>query len=188
MAQSIAQQVSLLYHQIQTQIEQRGLGAQADGVDSMGSASTFQVRSRPSLWLNSRCEIRPAIAVLEQVTPADQGTIRWILDIEDDRQQPETGYTRAEAADLRSQLYAQAQIPEYWLLTLSQVELRLYRQPTRHGYQQRKLLQVGERASPAVFPFLALQVEEPLPLYFLTRTLEGQKTYTCQALPLQVVP
>jgi Uma2 family endonuclease len=86
----------------------------------------------------------------------------------------------------RRQRFAQAAIADYWAVDMAQVALSTYDSPQSNGYKQCKLLHVGERASPTALPQIALRLQEPLPLYFLTRTIRGQRTYTRWALPLQV--
>ena len=100
----------------------------------------------------------------------DTNTV-WIIDLTED-----------SVDEIRIRLYAQAGVSNYWLLKHSSAELHLYQQPSASGYQSRRVLQVGDRASPNSVP-ITIQLQEPVPLYFMTRTLRGQQTYKSSALP-----
>ncbi|MEL6159432.1 MAG: Uma2 family endonuclease [Cyanobacteria bacterium J06627_32] len=146
----------------------------------------FEVRSHLSIFpepigpgidessVNSSSVLRPAIALLENTN--GQSQVRWAIDIADTWQE----------SDLRSQLYAEAAIAEYWHLSTVQVELRTWTDRVDGAYCCRRLYQVGEQISPAILPKMWLQVQEPLPLYFLTRTTSGHRTYIGHALALQL--
>ena len=118
-----------------------------------------------------------------QGRPAEPVSIPWAIDI-----------VASEAAPLRTSSawqalphqYAQYQVGEYWLMDISTVELRIYRHATTAGYRQYTVRQVGEAASPIAFPQLTLAVQEPLPLFFLTRTTHGQHTDPVTLPPLCV--
>ncbi len=136
----------------------------------------FEVHIRPSVQLSQLSYMKPAILVrkgsgeeLEAEDLADPSTV-WIIDIVEDL--PDK---------TRTQLYAQAGIFNYWSLGNS-VELNLYQQPSVSGYQSHRVLQVGDRASPTSVP-ITVRLQEPVPLYFMTRTLRGQQTYQSNALP-----
>lgn len=79
--------------------------------------------------------------------------------------------------------YAAASISNCWLLDINNVELHAYRQPSQSGYGSYQMLQAGDCTSPDEIP-LSITLQEPVPLHFLTRTLNGQQTYTSYALPL----
>lgn len=88
--------------------------------------------------------------------------------------------------DWQRYLCARLAIADYWLLIPSQSALRTYSIPDTACYQQHQLWHVGEQANPTSIPDIALRVQEPLPFYFLTRTLKGQRAYVTDVLPLQV--
>lgn len=127
-------------------------------------------------------EFKPAISVLESKSAETEAVVRWVIS---------TVYTDSSIADNRllnqqQHLCARLAIADYWLLTPLQSELRTYSMPNTLSYQQQQLCHVGERVSPSSIPEITLCIQEPLPLYFLTRTLKGQRTYESSALPLQV--
>jgi Uma2 family endonuclease len=87
----------------------------------------------------------------------------------DGHPQPEDIFLLVEVADttlrgdrdIKIPLYAQAQIPEVWLLNIPQQCLEIYRQPTPEGYQQVQRLQKGE-ISVQLFPDIQFAVAEIL--------------------------
>lgn len=159
----------------------------------------FEVLVHQPLRIDSPGELVPTLTVVERSPTAT--TLHWVLDLiaEPSVDQPfvaepfvaepfvdrPTPDTYLPSAD-RRQRFAQAAVTDYWAVDLSQVALRTYNRPQGDGYTQCKLLHVGEQASPTALPQIALRLQEPLPLYFLTRTLKGQRTYTRYALPLQI--
>lgn len=96
------------------------------------------------------------------------------------------GAQRLSAMQQQAQAYAREGVAECWLLDIANVELRIYRDLSSTGYRQRSLVHEGATISPLAFPQLKLTVQEPLPLFFLTRTTTGQKTYPAKMLPLRL--
>jgi hypothetical protein len=143
----------------------------------------------------------PSIAVLEPMAllklsgglphPAqtlDGFRVRWIIDVLA-RAADTVADTAAEteaADDLRARLYARRAIATYWLLRPDCAELKIYTQPSASNYRHCQVLQVGESATPAGLSGVRLRLQEPVPLYFLTRTLKGQRSHASVALPLTV--
>ena len=78
-------------------------------------------------------------------------------------------------------------VAEYWLLDTRQVELTVYRDPIDVGYQKQRCFYVGSLVSPIHFPSLMLEIQEPLPLHFLTRTAVGVKVDRVPRLPLTLI-
>ena len=138
---------------------------------------TFEAQLRPHIQLDEFNRLTPAIAIRtscgKTVNPKSHhfSAITWIIDIEQDA-----------ANQKRVELYAQAGIPNYWSLDLDSVELHAYQQPSCSGYIGHRVLQVGDCASPTTVP-LTVRLQEPIPLHFMTRTLNGQQTYQSYALP-----
>lgn len=167
--------ISLLTYQIRRALAQLG-------------CEGLSVQSHQPIKLNDCCELKPAIAVIKSPTTRSHvidcahsnssSSLRWVLDIADE------GLN--QRGTRRSQLFAQSAVCDYWSVTVSQAELRTYQGPTAAGYQRCELRQVGEPVTPASLPQISLCMQEPLPLYFLTRSLKGQRTYTTAAPPLQV--
>lgn len=65
--------------------------------------------------------------------------------------------------DVKAPLYAEAGIPEYWIVNLVQEILEVYREPRDGAYQTKIVLKPSERISPVPWPDLDMQVSELLP-------------------------
>ena len=63
---------------------------------------------------------------------------------------------------LKKQVYAEANIADYWVLDLTKRQLYVYRQPTRKSYQQEQILSEKDNISPLFFPDLQFRVGEML--------------------------
>lgn len=174
----LVQQVVSLRQQIQQHLAQQGVEG-------------LVVRSHEPIRIDQYSELKPALALVSQATAADglnidesnidesnieQPDIRWVLEITD------------KAADSypRRELYAKRAIADYWHLSTQTMELQIYSGLAEATYQTHRLLMVGDQANLTALPTLHLRVQEPLPLYFLTRTARGQRTYESAALPLQL--
>jgi Uma2 family endonuclease len=59
-------------------------------------------------------------------------------------------------------LYAQAGIPEAWLVRLREMCIEIYRNPAPTGYQEMRTLRSGDPVSPLAFPDLELAVDSIL--------------------------
>lgn len=139
--------------------------------------SRFEVHVRSPVQLSEFSYLKPAILVCKGRSEelgseglSNSNTV-WIIDMVED-----------SADKSRTQLYAQAGISNYWSLESHSIELNLYQQPSASGYQRHRVLQVGDRASPNSVP-ITVKLQEPVPLYFMTRTLRGQQPYKSSALP-----
>ncbi len=130
--------------------------------------------------------IRPAIAICaSSACPGTSGTaplIHWVIEV------VSAADAAIESQTTRAHHYAKCGIAEYWSLAIDAVELRTYRLPTAASYQQRQLFHVGDSVSPQAFPHIELQIQEPLPLHFLTRTATGSKPYAFSSIfPLRLL-
>lgn len=63
---------------------------------------------------------------------------------------------------VKMHLYAEAGIPESWLVDLNSETLFVYRRPSPEGYQDVRAYRRGEAVSPEVFPDVSFTVEEIL--------------------------
>lgn len=63
---------------------------------------------------------------------------------------------------VKLRLYAQAGIPEVWILNLPGVNLEVYRGPTASGYKEKRTLGAGDILSPFALPGVTLPVSEIL--------------------------
>jgi len=120
----------------------------------------FLVRSQLPIQLDNRSEPEPDIALVK----SDR------LDYDDRHPKAEEVYLIIEIADstlksdltLKKQVYAEANIADYWVLDLTKRQLYVYRQPTEKGYQQEQIVSEQDNISPLAFPDLQLKVEEML--------------------------
>jgi hypothetical protein len=172
-------QIGILQYQLQRCLDRLQLGR-------------FEVRTEGEKWLRLKeTGAIPlegfAIATLSILTyesPDAKPTMRWVIDV------AEPGASSAElpaqSLNERTQRCARLNVADYWLLSPEQSALQTYCLPSPSGYQQQRLWHVGEQVSPTAIPEMTLRIQEPLPLYFLTRTLQGQRTYPSRTLPLQV--
>ena len=63
---------------------------------------------------------------------------------------------------LKKQVYAEAKIPDYWVLDLAKRQLYVYRQPTEAGYQQEQILSERQSIAPLFFPDFQVKIREML--------------------------
>ncbi|MEM9540297.1 MAG: Uma2 family endonuclease [Cyanobacteria bacterium P01_E01_bin.42] len=68
--------------------------------------------------------------------------------------------TRNRDLSTKKQLYAAANIPEYWIVDIKNRKLIVFRSPESGDYQQSIALSVSETVSPLAFPDLAIAVSE----------------------------
>ena len=69
----------------------------------------------------------------------------------------------AKNLDLKETLYARVGIPEYWILSLAQDRLWVYREPVRGSYQSKLAHGRDEQVSCLAQPDLVVTVDEILP-------------------------
>jgi len=118
------------------------------------------VQKQLPIQLDNRSEPEPDIALVK----SDR------LDYDDRHPKAEDVYLIIEIADstlktdltLKKQVYAEANIADYWVLDLTKRQLYVYRQPTSEGYQQEQILSEQENISPLSFPDLQFKVGEML--------------------------
>ncbi len=115
------------------------------------------INSQNPLSVNTTSEVQPDIALL--TPPADR--------YRDKHPTPEDVLLIIEIASstlktdrtLKLQLYAIANIPEYWIVNLPDKQLETHSNPdTKRGqYLETKRYNVGDKASPSAFPNCQLQ-------------------------------
>lgn len=62
----------------------------------------------------------------------------------------------------KSKLYAQAGIPEYWVINLQQNQMIVYRQLEEGAYQAEQILNVRDNINPLAFPNVTVQLRRLL--------------------------
>jgi Uma2 family endonuclease len=58
--------------------------------------------------------------------------------------------------------YGRAGIPEVWIVNLANLTIEVYREPHFTGYGSKTILRAGDKASPAIFPDVTIDVSELL--------------------------
>ena len=107
------------------------------------------------LRLNEWSETAPDIALLHPESPRNQYP------------SPRFTYAVIEVADttlaldrhIKAPLYAQAGIPEYWIVDLNGEQIEVYREPAADGYRAIRLYGRGEHLSPAFAPDMVVAVD-----------------------------
>ena len=120
----------------------------------------FLVRSQLPIHLDNRSEPEPDVALVK----------RDRLYYDDRHPKAEDVYLIIEIADstlktdltLKKQIYAEANIADYWVLDLTKRQLYVYRQPTSEGYQQEQILSEQDNISPLFFSDLQFKIGEML--------------------------
>ena len=83
---------------------------------------------------------------------------------------PEDVYLLVEVADSilscdrdrKVQIYAKANIPEYWIIDVNQRQVLVFRQPVGETYQMQQVLGVADAVTPLSFPEITVQLAELL--------------------------
>lgn len=82
-------------------------------------------------------------------TPED---VYWLIEIADTTIKRDLG--------LKAELYAVAEVKDYWVLNLATQQLHVFREPQSDGYQRQTILQNQQTVSPLSFPDCAIRVAE----------------------------
>jgi Uma2 family endonuclease len=88
-----------------------------------------------------------------------------------DAEHPATALLIVEVSDsdqvvdrkIKTALYAEAGIPEYWLMDLPRRQLERYRSPAADGYQQLEIVEEAGAVAPEGFPAVSLRIGDVLP-------------------------
>lgn len=118
------------------------------------------VRSQLPIHFDNHSEPEPDVALVK----SDR------LDYDDRHPRSDEVYLIIEISEatlrvdltLKKQVYAQANIADYWVLDLTKRQLYVYRQPTNEGYQEEQILSEQHTIAPLSFPDLQFKVGEML--------------------------
>jgi len=126
-------------------------------LQALGSA--YRVRVQLPLALGADSEPEPDLAVVtgSPRTRADHHPATAILVVEVADTTLDFDRTRKQA------IYAQAEIPEYWILNLVNRLLEVYREPQESAYRATLRLTPGESIAPLAAPAVQIKVSELLP-------------------------
>lgn len=114
------------------------------------------VRLQDPIQLNLLSEPEPDIAIVKprddfyvkaHPTPDD---VYWLIEI---------AGTKRDLG-LKADLYAAADVKDYWVLNLATQQLHVFREPQTDGYQRQTILQNQQTVSPLSFPDCAVSVAE----------------------------
>ncbi len=59
----------------------------------------------------------------------------------------------------KARIYAQAGIPEYWVVNLKQRQVIVYRQPQGEAYQSEQILEATDAITPLAFPAVRIELQ-----------------------------
>jgi Uma2 family endonuclease len=119
------------------------------------------IRTQDPVVLDDFSEPEPDLAIVK-------GSI---LDYTDRHPLPADIYLVVEVAnstlkydcEVKDKLYAQAGIPEYWVINLQDRQVHVFREPTPAGYHQQFLLTELQSISALAFPAIAFPITSILP-------------------------
>lgn len=119
------------------------------------------VYTQDPIKLDNSSEPEPDIAVVK-IDP---------LDYADHHPTPSQVYLIIEVADsslkydreIKSKLYAQSGIADYWVLDVIDRKLHMFREPSPEGYQSEVVLSQEASISPLQFPRLVIALQDILP-------------------------
>jgi Uma2 family endonuclease len=65
----------------------------------------------------------------------------------------------------KAKLYAQTNVPEYWVIDINQRQLIVFRDPQDRMYQSEAVLTATDRIAPVAFPDVAIELQNLLIAY-----------------------
>ena len=125
------------------------------------SAGAVQVWPQNSVHLGEDLELQPDIAILNprEDTYAESnprpGNILIIIEVSDT--------TLSYDRDVKSRIYAEANVPETWIMNLPEDCIEAFTQPGSDGYAQHAIYRRGDTISPSTLPDVQFAVEDLLP-------------------------
>ena len=126
-----------------------------------------RLSTRTIVWIQNPLQLRPE----DSEPQSDVALLRPRTDFYTHAHpEAEDVYLVIEVADtsiekdrqVKFPIYAQAGIPEAWLLNISEEHLEVHRHPTPDGYQEVRILHRGDAITPQAFPDLMLTVADLL--------------------------
>lgn len=121
--------------------------------------SRAHVRTQMPLAADDDSEPEPDLAVVAgdalDYLDAHPATALLVVEVSDDSLRRDRSVKR--------RLYARCGIPEYWIVSLPDTRLEVYRRPVGGAYRDAKTLRAGETVSPLAAPAAAIPVGDLLP-------------------------
>lgn len=112
-------------------------------------------QAKPITLLPSNSEPEPDIAIVQRLGrdyrehhPYPENVF-WLIEYSDS--------SLSKDLEVKTQIYAAAGIPEYWIINLRTRQLIVFRLPTDEGYQSKQTISHGE-ISPIAFPDLPVSI------------------------------
>ncbi|WP_215617962.1 Uma2 family endonuclease [Leptothoe kymatousa] len=93
-------------------------------------------------------------ATLYRDRPPGPSDIYFIIEVADSTLQKDRQY--------KSELYAQASIPEYWIINLQNNQVIIYRQLQDNCYQTEQIFKASDKVQPLAFPALTVDLKKLL--------------------------
>ncbi len=130
-----------------------------DAIRDAFDARLFHVRTQVPLDLGNRSQPEPAVAVvrgkIRDYVKAHPTTAELVVEISDS--------TLKFDQTKKLALYAQAGIPEYWIVNLVESVVEVYRDPRGATYGSKSTYAAGDAMAPLVAPETTVAVSDLLP-------------------------
>ena len=119
-----------------------------------------RVRTQGPVQLNDRSRPEPDFAILRlrpgyNVSPATPADVYLVIEVSDTSLRYDRGEKLAR--------YAEAGIPEVWIVNLQSNELEVYTEPSGAGYANVRVIPSDGSASPQAFPDVTLRLRDFMP-------------------------
>jgi Uma2 family endonuclease len=116
----------------------------------------IRVRVEKTLGISELDSIpRPDIAWVRQQSYSDSrptpGDVLLVIEVSDTRLSYDAGP--------KSRLYAEAGIPEYWIVNVRKKSIEVFRNPSKQGYQSEANYSVRDKVSPLALPSAKLAIK-----------------------------
>lgn len=116
-------------------------------------------QAKPITLPQSHSEPEPDIAIVQRLGREYRqhhpypGNIFWLIEYAES--------SLKKDLEIKTQVYAAASIPEYWVINLLKMKLVVLRSPTQTGYESQTILEQGV-VHPLAFPEVAIEVRRLL--------------------------
>jgi len=121
----------------------------------------YIVRAQDPIQIDDSSEPEPDLVIVQGdiLTYTDHHPypkeVRLIVEVADS--------TLKHDCEVKDQIYAQANIAEYWVIDLKNRQLHIFQQPTPQGYNKQIILKENNQISPIAFPELNIEINSILP-------------------------
>ncbi len=120
-------------------------------------AGRAAVRVQGPLAVSAESEPEPDLAVvpLQDFSSEHPGTALLVIEV--------AGESLAKDRQIKGRMYAEAGVPEYWVVNLADRVIEVYTDPSATGYARTRRHAEGEVVRPSAFPAVAVPVTAVLP-------------------------